>query len=302
MATDAANRSVYWLFCCLLMLQTSVTLAQNSTCAADALLSANNTGTTLIWADYFIPATNEGTSITRYSSMAETGALIDSLPLNATAYGSGYNISYTVAVAPSTLTGYNNASYPVLQKSLYLGVPPKLMGSFYSGSSLFSGCAIILSRLPENTNRLAQTDDGSCAAALGTGGCVEALTAKLAEFAQWQVAHPLVVGNQNNLTSASGGSVLPQICNNIAANVGGWYTGSDKSEGLNVIPKECQGFLYNEELGSKYSGPPVVGIRKFLLSTVPALAYTPPKRALHLTLRVPSLCLPTRNIFAARRM
>ena len=227
------------------------TSTNTSVCTSD-LDSANVTGTTLINDDYLY---NGATGY--YARPADIGVLIDE-PMNTTAYGDGYNISYSVAFSNSTLSPTGQYQDPVLETAIWTGQPPSI--NLYSGANFFSACAIVFSALPLNTIRLGQSDDGSCAQTLSTA-CVTKLRAKLALFAQYQVADPLGFGSDNNnLTNADGSSVLPQICNNIAADVGGW-AGGDASAS-NAIPEECQPYMYDKTL-SKFTGPPVQGYRMF---------------------------------------
>lgn len=239
------------VFTCLLYVFGSVTAANSSTCPA-ALDFANATGTSLVWDTYMIP---DGTSFT-WSSPADAGVLIHE-PLNTTAFGTGHNISYSVAVHNSTLQASENASYPVLERSVWVGQPPGI--NLYTGSNLYSACAIVFSSFPNNTNRLGQDDNGNCEQTLSSA-CIDKLTKKLATFAQYQVAMPATIGPYNNLTNADGSSMLPAICSNIAGDVGGWNIGDTGD--ANVIPSECQPYMYSDEL-DRFSGPPVIGVRKF---------------------------------------
>jgi hypothetical protein len=221
------------------------TSANTSTCNSE-LDAANVTGTTFV-NDYYLGLGGD------YDGQ-DRGVLIDE-PMNTTAYGDGHNISYSIAISNSTLPA--DGPYPVLETSIWTGQPPAI--NLYSGINAFSACAIIFTGLPVNTIRLGQSDNGSCAQTLSTA-CITKLSAKLALFAGYQVADPLWVGGFNNLTYADGSSVLPQICDNIAQDVGYWPVGDTTK--FNAIPEECQPYMYDETL-SDYIGPPVMGVRMF---------------------------------------
>lgn len=223
-----------------------LTTSRNTLTCSSELDSANVTGTTFV-NDYYLGLGGE------YGEK-DRGVLIDE-PMNTTAYGDGHNISYSIAISNSTLPAIGQ--YPVLETAIWTGQPPPI--NLYSGTNSFSACAIVFSGLPVNTIRLGQSDDGSCAQTLSTA-CMTKLSAKLALFAGYQVADPLWVGGFNNLTYADGSSALPQICDNIAQDVGYWAVGDTTK--FNAIPEECQPYMYNETL-SYFTGPPVMGVRMF---------------------------------------